>query len=300
MHILFGSIDSANRTLNDDGWIKRGSALPNLVFVNFDAKQIAFELLERVILPSKINQNGHPVCGAAVFIQSVAVSKPDEYVRFVISLAEGNQGTIGAGASTLTVKLRKKTNITNAPSNPNVGAGPMAQADFIAMVTLRDSRIYQYEALRMLAGATLPKHLLNWMKRSGYTDVRDFAKPFRRTLTFTHSERAVAGEAHFKGHIQTARTFCNAGYAVYMCCSHPLAVLQLGDQRNYGSGQMDKLKEKSLAFFGGHWVLLRGVEISGTGVKFKILTWGREARASVEIPWSKIESWYRGFVCGKP
>ena len=41
-------------------------------------------------------------------------------------------------------------------------------------------------------------------------------------------------------------------------------------------------------------------DVRQDGAAFGLVTWGEKIEPTVEIPWSKIASWYRGFVCGQP
>ena len=55
-----------------------------------------------------------------------------------------------------------------------------------------------------------------------------------------------------------------------------------------------------MLLFGGHWMRATHIQLQGDGVDLKIITWGQFMLYDKRVPWSKMESWYRGYVCGRP
>jgi hypothetical protein len=52
--------------------------------------------------------------------------------------------------------------------------------------------------------------------------------------------------------------------------------------------------------FGGHWITLLSAVIAANGVDFSIRTWGTENPVPVNMPWTKVGNWYRGFISATP
>lgn len=296
--LIVGSVKRSSTgipSLNNDGFLRRPGPL---AFRRFDRKVIALELIERVLDPVRINQAGHSVCGAVVFMQSVARENPISYVQYATSIADGNPGVITVGGSSMTVTVDNDSNIWNVLANQ---AG-IAQADYVTLVPLRDSRAYPYESwwtLKVFAGGTTVDTVADWMRNAGYGSVRDFTLPRILGATPTSALTAAMAKSLMRDNLTQARDLRDVGRTVFLAVAHPLAEEALGIDRSRNS-LSGKIKNQVMIIAGGHWVYLNGLTVADDSVRFDITTWGQNTANLVDMPWSKVGSWYRGFISGNP
>ena len=267
------------------GFLHRTSALP---WKHFRRELIALQLIIRIADFKLIEQRDHPICGPAAFMHGLARDNPEGYAEFVIGLAETRKGTIG----NLKVKIRKGSNLLK--KRPN--AGTMRDADYIALASLRDSdNIFAYRSVttnRVLEDMSLSGDIVNWMKASGYSNVEDHSHAsWRMSGALIESHREAFAKSAMQPNLWKMKNALTNGNTVVMRAAGNLA------REAVGTGGRDGA---FFTVFGGHFMLVRDLDIGTDGVKFDIVTWGRETNNLVEINWSKISSWYNGFICGTP
>jgi hypothetical protein len=267
------------------GFLHGAGVLP---WTHFRREMIALQLIVRISHFYFINQKKHSVCGPVAWLQGVARDNPEGYAEFIIGLAENRKGKIGS----LKVKVRKGSGILGKHAH----AKAMPEADYIGLVSLRDSEnVFAYRSLftnRMLEGMSLSGDIVHWMKASGYTKVEDHSHgAWRMAGGLADSHREGFAKSVMQSNLLNMQNALTKGRLVVMRAAGNLAHMAEKDPSR------DK---KFLTVFGGHFMLVRDIDIGANGVKFDILTWGRETTNLIEIPWSKIGSWYNGYICGKP
>lgn len=260
-----------------------------LRFTNFSRELVALQLICRIADFNRIRQKSHPLCGPVTLIQDIASRDPVAYVDYVIGLAENGQGDLNG----------KPVHI--APGANILGKHPhhasIHEADYIALASLRqaDGRL-PYRAWytnRTLQGATMPSKLVEWMTQSGYTNVQNHTHAgWKAAGILVHSHRESFATNRMRQSLNAMHGTIAAGDTVIMLAAGNLAHEILDDNRR---------DSKFVTIFGSHFMIVRGVNILGNGVSFDIVTWGRASAVPLkEISWSKIGSWYQGYISGTP
>jgi hypothetical protein len=268
------------------GFLHSGGALP---WVNFNREIVALQLICRIVDYKLIEQKNHPICGPVSFMHDIARQNPVAYVNFVIGLAENRRGTIG----NVTVKVRSKSKLLHKHANP----GRMREADYIALASLRNAdNILPYRGWwtnRVLEAVTLPSQVAKWMQDAGYQNVEDHSHLFWRLAGgLLKSDRNSFADSNMKPNLVKMQSALANGSTVIMYAAGNLAHTALRDH----------VRDPWLfTAFGGHFMLVRGVQISTTGAAFDLVTWGKDSKSNpVEIPWSNVARWYGGYICGNP
>lgn len=290
----------------------------NLAFRNMSRTLVALQLIPRVFNYGYINQESRNICGPAVLVHAVARENPRDYARFVIAMAEHGRANLKR------MDINPGRNIlVEAPAHDNI-----PHADYIALASLRSSTAYLgYDKtlnIEMLQGATIGSTIAAWMREAGFsrvaTETSSGWSRFNRNVT--QAGRTTQGRnSALNGSLRDAIARAKAGDAVMMCISPNLAsvIVRANVQLNR---DWDLSTKKGWGNFGkaaftSHWVLLEDAEvhdagatafanghlIGGPGVRFKITTWGQQSpdlAAAVTVPYSKIASWYWGYVAGDP
>jgi hypothetical protein len=267
-----------------------------LAFVNMDRLMVGLQLVTRIIDHNRIQQKQHSLCGPVSLMHDFAKRDPAGYVDYVIGLAENRRGYIGNHK----VKIRKGSNILTKTVYRYGTDIHIQEADYIAMASLRDAAsLLPYRAMltsTMLQGATGSAQVKSWMEDMGFSKIHD------RTLTrlWAPVAKAINVEQTFKTHVDGAKKQVDKGRVVILCSAGQLTQHQLG--QTIGKGFSDRLLG---AYLGGHWMLCRGVEFDTQGVRFALDSWGESSDSAgigavPQLPWSKVTSWYRGYVSGQP
>ena len=261
------------------GFLHGGGPLP---WVNFSRELIALQLIVRIADYKYIQQKNHELCGPVTFMQGVARRDPVEYVNFVIGLATQRRGTIGNRK----IKVRAGSALLHKQPNPN----SIEEADYIALASLRDNaNIFPYRSRftsSATEGMTTPGEIVAWMRDAGFRNVEDHTHggwPLAGMLMKAH--RQAFAQRTMQQNVQTMDNRLTAGHTVIMCAAANLAHMALGQNTRTS---------------GAHATLVKGVAVRQDGITFSIVTWGQEVTNRVTIPWSKLGSWYQGFVCGQP
>lgn len=270
-----------------------------IAFVNMDRFLIALQLVARVIDYNHIQQKGHSLCGPVTLMHDFAKRESVGYVRYVIGLAENRRGYIQLlGQDPKLVKVKKRSNILNKTITRNASGAGIVEADYIALVSLReDASVLPYRATMtntMLQGATTSTEMKTWMEEMGYSNVAD------HTLNRMWAVAAKMGDlqAKFSNHITAAKAELTQGRVIYLCAAGKLTQFQLNQPITTG------FEGTFMTYLGGHWMLCRDIEINpANGVRFALDSWGKSSQTGGNdpwLPWSKVTSWYRGYVSGHP
>ena len=267
------------KVVGTNGFLHGGGPLP---WVHFSRELIALDLIVRIANCKYIQQKNHELCGPVTFMQGVARRDPVEYVDFVIGLATLRRGAIG----NRTVKVRAGSALLHKHSHPN----SIKAADYIALASLRDSaNLLPYRSPftdRATEGTTSTREIVAWMRDAGFQNVEDhthWSWPLAGMLLKAHRE--AFAQQTMQQNVQTMQNRLTGGHTVIMCAAANLAHMALGQNTRTS---------------GAHATLVKAVAIRPNGVSFTIVTWGEEVKNTVTIPWSKLGSWYDGFVCGQP
>jgi len=130
-----------------------------------DREKFAVHLKERMSNPRKINQGLTPLCGPAAFMHCVAKDRRDNYVHYVLDLAEKGEGRLG--------NLRVKPG-SACLNGTEIGCDPV---DWVALASLRDStnRLWSMRSHKSeIAGITIGGTLAYWFNAAGWYHAADF------------------------------------------------------------------------------------------------------------------------------
>lgn len=242
-------------------------------FLHIPRAAVARGLLERIQIPSAINQAGSSLCGPASLLYDVATRDPVAYAEYVISLYEEGVGHIGR------LEVRPGSDLKEHDPGTTVEA-----SDWIALASLRDSEnwFFDYqEASDAFAGITLPHELEDWFRRTGYTDVVDDA----RVIVDQEEENVLRADDYF-----------GRGYRV---CLFIHSNMLYKEKQSNGSATPD------------HWVVLTSRVLFGSTmvgsetkrtIAFTIYTWGEGHRAVPQTGILTVDEFldnYYGFVAAK-
>ena len=177
-------------------------------------------------------------------------------------------------------------------SRPN----EIAAADYIALASLRDSaNLLPYRARFTdgdAEGSTSPSEIIAWMRDAGFQNVENHTHlSWRVAGMLPKAQRQTFGQQTVRQHVQMMQNRLTAGSTVIMCAAGSLAHMALGEAER---------DSKFMRVFGAHVTLVKAVVVGANGVDFTLVSWGKEVQNAVTIPWSKLGSWYQGFVCGEP
>ncbi len=234
---------------------------------------VAKGLLQRVQVPSMIDQSASSLCGPAALLYDLATRDPERYASYVISLYETGFGVIGR------LEVKPGTDLKEHDPGNTVEA-----SDWIALASLRDSENYFFdyqEAADEFAGITLPGELEDWFRKTGYTDV-------------VNDARVIVDQE--EANIQRADYYFRKGYRV--CLFIHSNMLYKSKQSN-GSATPD------------HWVVLTSpVSVGMTVIEaepkrtisFTIYTWGKGRKPVPETGVLTVDEFldnYYGFVAAR-
>jgi hypothetical protein len=268
-----------------------------LEFTQMDRLLIAVQLAVRVLNPARIQQQGHPLCGPLVLVQDFARRKPAAYVDYVAGLAENRRGVIRQHK----VKIKKRSNLLTKRVYRHGAVVHMQEADYIAIASLRESAsLFPYRSpltMTILQGWTFPGQVKGWMESMGYSGVHD------RTFNRMNSLLAKSwSDRMYKNHIDAAEAELKQGRVVFLYTAAQFAEHQVPNKT-----VSDDFESRLLGnYLGGHWTLCRDIDTSNvTGVRFAMDSWGESSERSGAaqpglLNWSKVTSWYRGYVSGDP
>jgi hypothetical protein len=272
----------------DHGFLQAQSALP---WRHFSRELIALQLIVRIADYKFIDQKDHPLCGPVTFMHGIARRNIEEYALYVIGLAENRRGDLG----THTVKVKSSSNLLGRHAKPR-NSNQICEADYIALTSLREgSNIFAYRSAstnRTLEGMSSPASMMQWMRDAGFSNVEDHVHSGWRVHGLRmKADRTNLGRNLMRPHLLKMQQRLANGYTVMLVAADSLA--NMAREKDHGQSALMRI-------LGGHFMLALSVDVRQDGAAFGLVTWGEEIEPKIEIPWSKIASWYRGFVCGQP
>ena len=157
------------------------------------------------------------------------------------------------------------------------------------------SNIFAYRSAstnRTLEGMSSPASMMQWMRDAGFSNVEDHVHPGWRVHGLRmKADRTNLGRNLMRPHLLKMQQRLANGYTVMLVAADSLA--NMAREKDHGQSALMRI-------LGGHFMLAFSVDVRQDGAAFGLVTWGEEIEPKIEIPWSKIASWYRGFVCGQP
>jgi len=127
--------------------------------------------------PRLINQGNTPLCGPAAFMHCVIKDKRDDYVHYVLDLAEKGEGRLGG------LRVKPSNACLNASNSNRKGIGNIAPVDWVALASLKDSsnRLWRMKhQASEVAGITTGAALASWFNETGWFDAVNLS--FYRSL----------------------------------------------------------------------------------------------------------------------
>jgi len=219
-------------------------------FLCLQRDKVGAGLLERVATPHHISQWPAGLCGPAALLFDLASGDPECYAKFGIDLFERGSAKIRK----FEVKPNQALKIALAPSG-------MDQADWLTMASIRNSEnspLFDYDAAsgnwNQFKGMTLPGEMASWLKKAGYTVVKDETS----TTKFLAMSEQNARDASDK---------YDDDWVVFLFINAQML--------NFHT-------EHKSSVLPDHWVRLTSkIDIRPNSVKFKVYTWGK---GSYQVP----------------
>lgn len=207
------------------------------VFVHIQRADVASGLLARIEHPDGIAQEGSPLCGPSALTFNLATRDPVGYVHFVIDLYEKGSARI------------HRLQITPGKDLRNYDpAGQLQPADWIPLASIRDSEnwLFDFQAVGDdFAGITLPKHMVSWFERIGFSEVIDDTN-----VVFTKNQKCIE---------EAARLYRND----YWICLFVNAQMLDPDKQDLRSVSPD------------HWIVLTSdVAVTSGNISLTVFSWG--------------------------
>ena len=141
-------------------------------FPNIEQRDIVDGLRERVKTPKSQNQGAAGLCCPAAFFFCILNYKPELYVQYVIDLYTTGKARIGS----LEVKPSPQLKVARPPGDK------IPPVDWVALASLRESSNWVLDITSVdddVASGTRPAEVASWLRKIGYTGVRDEANWFR-------------------------------------------------------------------------------------------------------------------------
>jgi len=146
---------------------KRGNDSLKFACMRETSREKFSEMLEaRAVNPRKINQNATSLCGSAAFMHCAAKDKRDDYVHYVLDLAEKGEGKLDD------LRVKPRNACLNSTS---IGCDTV---DWVALASLRDStnRFWSMRSYKSeVAGITTGGGLAYWFNATGWYHAANFS-----------------------------------------------------------------------------------------------------------------------------
>jgi len=140
-----------------------------LAFSALDRSQIGVVAALRVLDPASMRQQQTETCGPTALIIDLCRRDPAAYADLVINLAESGRATLGS------IELQPGTHVTQRPPSQLCN---MAQADWIAIVSLRDTvsgtltdMLSRIDGTDIWGRGVIPANIYDWLVGCGYATV---------------------------------------------------------------------------------------------------------------------------------
>jgi hypothetical protein len=224
-----------------DALIDQFAAIPtvNPIFVFLRREDIARGIRERIHRPGLIDQGTAGLCGPASILYQTALMRPVDYVQFACGLFDRGSARLSGMQVTPNQDLR-------LASKPN----GIEAVDWLTMASIRNSEnsvLFTYKKTGdEFSGLTTPGEMADWLRRTGYTDIKN------ETSTFLFSKD--------QANAQEASDLFEKHYKVFLLINAQMLKFETEDETS-------KVPD--------HWVCLSSrINFSHSGVKFTIYTWG--------------------------
>ena len=217
-------------------------------FPKLSRQHVGAGMLLRVGNPGMFRQGAASLCGPAAMMFNYASDWPVAYVRFAIDMYEKGKANLGR----LLIKPGSDVRDYSPPRS-------ISPVDWLTMASIRDSENWFLDfddtgRISDMAGITLPSEMEQWMRKAGYSDVRE-------NTNISRFNKGIDT-------VNEANRLIDKGYRVCLFISANMA--EYDEQEDKGS------------VMSMHWVvLLEKIQVSNGLVKAKIFTWGK---GSYEIP----------------
>lgn len=140
-----------------------------LAFSTFDRGRIGVVAALRILDPASIRQQQTETCGPTALIIDLCRRDPVTYAQLVIDLAESGRARLGD------IDVRPGTYVTQRSAGQIQN---MAQADWVAIVSLRDTisgnlidKIARIDGTDIWARGVTPSNIYDWLVACGYATV---------------------------------------------------------------------------------------------------------------------------------
>jgi hypothetical protein len=140
-----------------------------LAFFLLDRARIGVMAVLRILEPASMRQQRTDTCGPTAFIIDLCRRDPLSYAKLIVSLAESGRAMLG------TIELRPGTQVTSRAATQLCN---MAQADWIAIVSMRDTisaplfgMIAHLDGKEIWERGVNPSDIYEWLVACGYGTV---------------------------------------------------------------------------------------------------------------------------------
>ena len=229
-------------------------------FWRLSRKTVTQQLRDRVADPFLINQGRAGLCPSAAVVYGIARRSRAEYVRMVTELFDRGRTRVSRWDLKPCRDLKSSNPMGNVP-----------QADWIPMASIRDTEnlLFDFQHDSDSGGAG-PGELAAWLKKAGYTDVReDWSNLWHKS----------------KESLSSASGLYENNY--HVCLVIDANVLE-GQKKGGGSN---------------HFVVLRSAATwnpRGGSVDMKVYTWGSlQTMPKNKMDLDEFLPYYYGYVAGK-
>jgi hypothetical protein len=255
-------IDNAMRTIDE---FERNSPVP--AFPRMTKASVANGMRERVLDPTKLDQNQASLCGPAVFFYCLLRCQPDWFCRYVCDLYNDGYGRVHH------LEVKASEGCRAFGSDPS----QIADVDWIALASLRDSEntVLQYSSPSDTAsGITLPGTLASWFRDGGFNNVVN-----ETNLVFS------------KGLPTLMQASKNMLFGHYVC-------LFINDNL------LSRTKYDDATYHANHWVVLEAPpsKFEDDDIRFSVYTYGsvRSVPAAGTMSRDDLSGNFYGYVSGVP
>ena len=289
-------------------YIKDSASIrPTFVFTGIDATVFGIQLAMRVRRPRSIDQDGSNLCGAVSALYTFAKQNPQGFTQFALDLFFRGQALFGQ------MEIQPSAQITQGYALRK-STIPWA-VDYVILVSLRQCTFLTDKlhmgALRGADETTLPGQLGMWLKQAGYKGVEDhtfFGKNQQKAV------RLFANQIKQPMHLENATgdAGARAGRRLYSETNLTEASRSLKQGKViivFADGEMGRAlrdgvsqgmaaRTKPTAIGDHHWMPVRKLDVIGTTVKIKVITWGKSYQGLFDL--DAFLSRYNGYVSAMP
>ena len=256
-------------------------------FPKLSRQHVGIGMLLRIGNPGMIRQGAASLCGPAAMMFNYASDWPVAYVRFAIDMYEKGKANLGR----LLIKPGSDVRDYTPPRS-------ISPVDWLTMASIRDSENWFLDfddtgRISDMAGITLPSEMEQWMRKAGYSDVRE------NTNLTNMMHKGI-------GTVDAANALYQKGYRVCLFISANMAedMTQSGKSLTDWKDMGEDDQSRRGSIMTRHWVVQRSlIDKSGGNIKLKIFTWGNGDYSipvgSRNLPAEHFLMNFYGYVAGK-